>query len=222
MAMITIRQERKIDIAAREDLLDVSFGEARFAKTSERLREGRLPAASLSFVAVDRGPLVGTVRLWHVTAGPGRPALLLGPLAVAPENRNRGIGSALMERALCEAGRLGHRAVLLVGDAPYYARFGFSCAKTGALWLPGAFEPARLLARELDPGALDGAHGLISATGALAPKPELSPIVIASEAKQSRAVWHEIATGAARPRNDSFPLHRSPSFASPYPPLPLE
>jgi len=186
--MLTVRHERKIDIAGRENLLDVSFGEGRFAKTSERLREGRLPAAGLSFAALDSGRLVGTVRLWHVTAGPGRPALLLGPLAVAPASRNRGIGSALMERALREAGRLGHRAVLLVGDAPYYVRFGFSCVKTGTLWLPGAFERDRLLARELDPGALDGAQGLISATGALAPKPELAALIAGADRGPAPAV----------------------------------
>jgi predicted N-acetyltransferase YhbS len=186
--MITVRHERKIDTAGRENLLDVSFGEARFAKTSERLREGRLPASRLSFIATDSGRVVGTVRLWHVTAGPGHPALLLGPLAVTPASRNRGIGSALMERALHEAGRLGHRAVLLVGDAPYYARFGFSCAKTGALWLPGAFERKRLLARELDRGALDGAQGLIGATGALAPKPEFAAMIARADRGAARAL----------------------------------
>jgi predicted N-acetyltransferase YhbS len=164
--MINIRHERDADRAAREHLLDVSFGEGHFGKTSERLREGRLPAPSLSFVAVDHGRLVGTVRLWHITAGPGRPALLLGPLAVAPESRNRGIGSALMRRALRQALRLGHRAVLLVGDAPYYARFSFSSEKTGTLWLPGPYERDRLLACELAPGALDDAYGLVGATGA--------------------------------------------------------
>jgi predicted N-acetyltransferase YhbS len=87
--------------------------------------------------------------------------LLLGPLAVHPEWRKRGIGAALVRRALAEATRRGHAAVLLVGDAPYYARFGFSADKTGALAMPGPFEPARLLARELVPGALDGARGLI-------------------------------------------------------------
>jgi len=175
--MITVRHERKIDVAARENLLDVSFGEGRFAKTSERLREGRLPTSGLSFVAIERGCVVGTVRLWHITAGPGRPALLLGPLAVAPESRNRGIGSALMRRALREALHLGHRAALLVGDALYYGRFGFSSEKTGALWLPGAFERHRLLGCELALGALDGAQGLISATGALEPKPELATLI---------------------------------------------
>jgi predicted N-acetyltransferase YhbS len=187
MAMIILRHEREADGAAREILLDISFGEGRFAKTSERLREGRLPASHLSFVAVESGRLVGTVRLWHVTAGPGRPALLLGPLAVAPENRNRGIGSALMERALREASRLGHRAVLLVGDAPYYVRFGFASTKTGALWLPGAFERNRLLARELDPGALDGAHGLIGATGA-PPMPEPAALIARARRGTARAL----------------------------------
>ncbi len=82
--MVTIREEKFADVAAREALLDEAYGAARFAKTSERLREGRLPADGLSLVAVDRGRLVGTVRLWNVTPGPGRDALLLGPLAVHP------------------------------------------------------------------------------------------------------------------------------------------
>src|SRR5258705_13489197 len=99
--MITIRKELSKDGAAREALLDLSFGAARFTKPSERLREGRRPADALA--ASDRGRLVGTARLWHVSAGPGHPALLLGPLAVHPDVRCRGIGSALMERALDDA-----------------------------------------------------------------------------------------------------------------------
>ena len=150
--MATIRKELVKDIGAREALLDLCFGEARFAKASERLREGRLPADGLSFAAVEGGRLVGSVRLWHVTAGPGRPALLLGPLAVHPDFRGRGIGAALMQRALADAARLGHRAVLLVGDAPYYGRFGFSAEKTGALWLPGPYEKHRLLGARDRPG----------------------------------------------------------------------
>lgn len=177
MGMVMIRHERAGDVAAREALLDAAFGLARFEKAAERLREDRLPADGLSFVASERGRPVGTVRLWNVTAGPERPALLLGPLAVASACRNRGIGAALMRRALREARRLGHRAVLLVGDAPYYARFGFSAAKTGQLWLPGPFEPPRLLGLELAAGALEGARGSIGATGARAPKPDLNLLV---------------------------------------------
>ena len=168
--MTTIRHERSTDIAARERLLDAAFGPARFAKASERLREDRFAAEGLSFVAVEYGRLVGTARLWDVSAGLGRPALLLGPLAVAADARNRGIGATLVQRSLREARRLGYRVVLLVGDAPYYGRFGFSAAKTGALRLPGPFEPKRLLGIELKAGALDGARGLIRATGDRLPK----------------------------------------------------
>jgi len=189
LAVVTIRKELAKDIGAREALLDLSFGETRFAKASERLREGRQPADGLSFVATERGRLLGSVHLWHVTAGPERPALLLGPLAVHPDFRGRGIGAALMRRALAEAARLGHRAVLLVGDAPYYGRFGFSGEKTGALWLPGPYEKGRLLARELVPGALDAARGLISPTGARALIPDLAELVggIARTGAASRA-----------------------------------
>jgi predicted N-acetyltransferase YhbS len=175
--MITIRPETKRDIVAREAVLDEALGAARFTKAAERLREDRLPAEWLSFVACDRSKVVGTVRLWDVSAGPGRPALLLGPLAVASQWRKQGIGAALMRRALAAAATEGHTAVLLVGDAPYYARFGFSAAKTADLWLPGPYERDRLLACELRAGSLDGARGLISATGRLAPKPDLAALV---------------------------------------------
>jgi predicted N-acetyltransferase YhbS len=178
--MIAIRNERLSDAAARETLLDRAYGPARFAKTSARLREGRLPAEGLSFVATEGGKLIGTVRLWNVWAGPARPALLLGPLAVDPAQRKRGIGAALIRHALAAARKLGHRAVLLVGDAPYYGRFGFSADKTGALWMPGPCEPTRLLALELQSGALAGARGPISASGARLPRPDLAVPVAAA------------------------------------------
>ncbi len=157
--MVTIRHERSTDGAAREALLDRAYGDVRFAKTSERLRDGRLPADGLSFAAVEGGRLVGTVRLWHVVAGLGRPALLLGPLAVAPEHQRRGIGSKLMQRALREARRLGHRALLLVGDASYYGRFGFSADKTGGAVAARPLRAGTLAGARTDPGALDGAQG---------------------------------------------------------------
>ena len=117
--------------------------------------------------------------LWHVCAGPSRPALLLGPLAVHPDWRQRGIGAALVRRALADARVLGHGAVLLVGDACYYGRFGFSVEKTGGLWMPGRYDRDRLLAHELRPGALDGARGLISPTGQLQRKPDLEALIAA-------------------------------------------
>jgi predicted N-acetyltransferase YhbS len=174
--MVMVRQEKTSDAAAREALLDLAYGPARFEKPSQRLRRGRAPARGLSFVAQDNnaennaagGAIVGTVRLWDVTAGIGRPALLLGPLAVHPDHRSRGIGAALMRHALAAAARRGHGAVLLVGDAAYYGRFGFSPERTETLWLPGLGDGRRLLGCELVPGALVGARGAIAT-----PKPRL-------------------------------------------------
>jgi predicted N-acetyltransferase YhbS len=82
-----------------------------------------------------------------------------------------------MRRATEAAQELGHAAILLVGDAPYYARFGYSAEKTGSLWMPGPYEPERLLGLELHPGALDGARGLIGASGQREPKPDLAALV---------------------------------------------
>jgi predicted N-acetyltransferase YhbS len=164
-APFAIRAERAADVAMREALLDASFGDNRHGRTCQRLRDGRAPATGLALSAVREGTLVGTVRLWHVSAG-GRPALVLGPLAVDPACRELGIGAALMQQALAAARARGHAAVILLGDAPYYARFGFSPAKTGELSLPGPFERDRLLAVEFTDGALDGAEGMIVPTGA--------------------------------------------------------
>jgi len=180
--MTIIREEKIADMVAREALLDEAYGAARFAKSSERLREGRLPARGLSLVAVEGRRLVGTVRLWNVVAGPGRDAVLLGPLAVHPDCRNRGIGKALVRRAIARARLAGHGAILLVGDLAYYGRFGFSAESTGGLWMPGRYERDRLLALELKPGALAGARGLISPTGTVTLKPDLSVLVAAEPA----------------------------------------
>jgi predicted N-acetyltransferase YhbS len=178
--MIAIREERFHDVEAREALLEACFGETRHTKTCARLREGRLPAEELALVAEKDGRVVGTVRLWHAVAGPGRPSLMLGPLAVDPAAQGLGIGAALMREALARAARLGHRSVLLVGDAPYYARFGFSGELTRGLWLPGPVERERFLALELVPGALAAARGLVSPTGALEPKPDLAALIAAA------------------------------------------
>jgi predicted N-acetyltransferase YhbS len=163
-APFAIRAERASDVVARETLLDACFGATRHMRTCQRLREGQAPAEGLALSALRQGRLVGTVRLWHVSAG-GVPALVLGPLAVDPSCRKLGIGKALVRRAVAAAKARGHGAVLLLGDAPYYARFGFSAAKTGELSLPGPFERDRLLGLELSERALDGAQGMIVPTG---------------------------------------------------------
>lgn len=159
--------EMEADISARENLLDQVFGAARSEKTSERLREGRLPAQGLSLVAKDRDDrLVGTVRLWHIRAGEAE-ALLLGPLAVASAHRGQGLGRKLICESLFRALWLGHKAVLLVGDAPYYAGFGFDKKYTRKLIMPGPVEAGRFLGLELRDGALAQAEGLVMACGAL-------------------------------------------------------
>jgi predicted N-acetyltransferase YhbS len=165
--MVTITPEAATDVAVREALLDQAFGSRqRRRKTSERLREGRLPALDLAFAARNgSGRLIGTLRLWNITAGTAGPALLLGPLAVDCAHQKHGIGAGLMRHALAEAKRLGHKAVLLVGDQPYYGRFGFSRDSVEGLSLPGPVELERFLGLELQAGALSGAKGVISASG---------------------------------------------------------
>ena len=172
-APFAIRAERASDVAAREALLDACFGDNRHTRTCQRLRDGRAPAEGLALSAVRQGRVVGSVRLWHVSVG-GIPALMLGPLAVEASSRQLGVGAALMDYALAAAKARGHRAVILLGDAPYYARFGFSAAKTGELTLPGTFERDRLLGLELRAGALDGVWGMIAPTGRPLPKPRAS------------------------------------------------
>lgn len=162
---IAIAEETADDVAAREKLLDDAFGPARFLKTCERLRTGRRPARGLALVAKAGDRLVATLRLWPVHAGIGRPALLLGPLAVARDCRSLGLGAALIEEGLARAKARNHRAVLLVGDAPYYARFGFDERFTRDLVLPGPVERERFLGLELTKGALEEASGRVTAMG---------------------------------------------------------
>lgn len=162
--MITIRDEIAADVPAREALLDNCLGERRTAKSSERLREGRLPAEGLALTAERDGVVVATVRLWHVDAG-GRSALLLGPLAVSPDLQGEGVGRAMMREVIWRAVCRGHGAVLLVGDAAYYERFGFSGDLTRDLAMPGPVERERFLGLELRDGALTGATGVLVATG---------------------------------------------------------
>jgi predicted N-acetyltransferase YhbS len=172
---VLVDDERSFDTSAREALLDEAFGPARFAKTSQRLRDGRLPAEGLSLVARDEDDIVGTLRCWDVSAG-GRDALLLGPLAVAKSHRSLGIGSMLMREALWRAATRGRQAVLLVGDASYYARFGFEASLTRDLELPGPVDRERFLAFEIEAGALKGASGMVTTSGPLKARPIAPPV----------------------------------------------
>lgn len=184
-ALFTIDVEVAGDVVAREALLDRAMGPKRKRKSSEKLRRGRMPAEGLALVARSAaGTLLGTVRLWHVTLGEGgTKALLLGPLAVDPAMKSAGIGSALMRQAIARAADLGHAAILLVGDPDYYARFGFSAAKTGRLSMPGPYEKHRFLALELQDGALEVATGVLRPCGNVLPQ-------------QRQLSWRKIAASA--------------------------
>jgi predicted N-acetyltransferase YhbS len=143
-----IRPERAEDAPLVELLNVVSFGPGRYAKSAYRLREGVDPVAELSFVAVNGAELLGSIRFWPVTIGM-EASLLLGPLAVQPDLRGRGIGIALMKHAIAGARVLGYPSIVLVGDEPYYVRVGFARLAPGRVKFPGPVDPARVLGLSL-------------------------------------------------------------------------
>ncbi len=161
--MLEVIPERPQDAATIEHLLDQVFGAGRkTSKTVYRLRDGARPLMSLCFSAQEGGRPIGTLRFWPVTIGGRWPALLLGPVAVAPGYRGLGIGARLIGHGLAAARQRGHAIVVLVGDAGYYRRFGFRRALARALELPGPVERRRLLAAELVPGALKRVGGRLA------------------------------------------------------------
>jgi predicted N-acetyltransferase YhbS len=155
-----VRAENAGDQDAVETLVDLAFGPGRFAKTAYRLREGVLPDPRLSLVAQDSGSesLLGSVRFWPIAAG-STPALLLGPLAVVPQLRGRGIGISLMQHGIQAAAPLEYSAIILVGDEPYYAKVGFRRLNPGQVSFPGPVDPNRVLGlmlKELPLASLSG------------------------------------------------------------------
>lgn len=155
---ITVVPERPADGEAIEKLHRRTFGPGRFTRTAFRIREQAPHDPKLSFTAHVGTMMVGSVRLTAVTIGT-TPALLLGPLTVEPPFRSVGIGARLMEVSMDAARAAGHRLIILVGDAPYYKRFGFRHVPPGRVVMPGPVDPARLLVAELVPGAFEGVSG---------------------------------------------------------------
>lgn len=143
-----IRPERAEDAPLVDHLNAISFGPGRFAKSAYRLREGVDPVAGLSFVAVDGADLLGSIRFWPVAIGM-ETSLLLGPLAVQPTLRSRGIGIALMTHAIAEARVQGYPSIILIGDEPYYVRVGFARLAPGRIKFPGPVDEARVLGLSL-------------------------------------------------------------------------
>jgi predicted N-acetyltransferase YhbS len=155
---LTISPETPDEAAAIDRLHERTFGPGRYAKSAYRLREKVAHRLDVSFTARIGTLLVGSVRLSPVRIGETK-ALLLGPLTVEPAFRERGVGQALVERALKEAHSKGHKLVILVGDEPYYGKSGFKPIPPGRAIMPGPVDPARLLVAELSSGAFDGVSG---------------------------------------------------------------
>src|SRR5271170_5117390 len=159
---LTILHETQADAPAIERLNERTFGPGRYAKTAYRLREQVTHSLDLSFTARIGTLLVGSVRLSPIRIGEAK-VLLLGPLTVEPPFRDRGVGQALIARALEEARAKGHQLVILVGDEPYYGKCGFKRIPPGRVAMPGPVDPGRLLVAELTDGAFDGISGPIRA-----------------------------------------------------------
>ena len=156
--MWKVRPEEPHDAPHVEALVAKCFGPGRYAKSAWRLREGVRAIENLGFVAVEEKQLRGSVRFWPVAIGI-EAALLLGPLAVDAERRGQGIGLVLMMRGIEEARARGHRAMILVGDAPYYARAGFAPLAEGQVRFPGPVDGTRILGLALVEGALESLKG---------------------------------------------------------------
>jgi predicted N-acetyltransferase YhbS len=161
--MFRIQSESPQDSAEVELLYDLAFAPGRTALSSYRLRDGVAPVPDLSLVARDDLELLaGAIRYWPVRIGPAAaPALLLGPVAVHPTRQGEGLGALLISESLHRAAELGWTRVILVGDAPYYGRFGFSRETARALDYPPPTNPDRLLARALVAGAFEGVAGMV-------------------------------------------------------------
>ncbi|MFA8385839.1 MAG: GNAT family N-acetyltransferase [Pelagibaca sp.] len=157
--MFTLSAETREDWWEVEALYDLCFAPGREALSSYRLRDGVPPVASLSRVARDeQGMLGGAIRYWPVRISDQR-VLLLGPVAVHPTAQGEGLGGALIRDSLDQATVEGWARVLLVGDAPYYQRFGFY--KLDGVEMPPPTNPDRVLGLELAPAAWDGVTGRV-------------------------------------------------------------
>ncbi|MDP2064186.1 MAG: N-acetyltransferase [Phaeovulum sp.] len=157
--MYRLEEETEADWWEVEALYDLCFAPGRTALSSYRLRDGVPPVAALCLVLRDEGgTLAAVIRYWPVRVGAAR-VLLLGPIAVHPTRQGEGLGGLLMLESLAEARRLGWERVLLVGDAPYYGRFGFT--RLDGVVMPPPTNPDRVLGLALQPGAWDGVQGAV-------------------------------------------------------------
>lgn len=167
-ADVTFLPEDPAHEAEIEEINAEAFGPGRYARAAYKIREGGPHERALSFVALHDGSVIASVKMTRVAAGEGR-ALMLGPLAVKPAFKNRGIGKHLVKLALEAATRAGWPAVVLVGDEPYYGPLGFSRIPRGQIAMPRPVDLSRLLAVEIEPGAVAKLTGMVDHEDRVAP-----------------------------------------------------
>lgn len=161
---IVVRPPVAADLPAINALQAKAFSPGRFARTAYRVREGTAPVSPHCLVAPSGDRLIASIRFTEIAIGGRAGALMLGPLAVEPEFAGLGHGRRLVAEGLARARQAGMRLVVLVGDAAYYERFGFVRVPPGQITLPGPADPARILAAELQPGALAQYRGVVAAS----------------------------------------------------------
>jgi predicted N-acetyltransferase YhbS len=160
-----IRPQQPDDFSSVTALHEQAFGPGRFARSAYRVREAS-HGPEIALTAWHGGTLAGAIQLTAVTVGGHPGAMLLGPLAVAPDYKGKGCGMRLIQESLAAAKAAGKRFIVLVGDLPYYARAGFTVTPAGRIILPGPADPSRILGLELHPGALADYAGLVTADNA--------------------------------------------------------
>lgn len=166
--MYEITHEKPQDAVVIDHLLDISFGEERFRKTAYAIRQNSTPIPELCLIARDESGLLATIQYWNLVVGDQTGAILLGPIAVRPEEKGKGIGITLIRDTLKMAKERGYKLVVLVGDPDYYGRFGFISAFDQGLQLPGPVDAHRFLVCELETGALAGVKGMVNGAGVTA------------------------------------------------------
>lgn len=205
--MINVRTELPQDAEIIRKLLDLAFGPDRYRKTVYRLREGILPIRSMCFVAEYMNEVRGSLRFWPILIGDDltspAPGLLLGPLAVDPGIRGRGVGEDLMRKGIEVARANSHERIILVGDPEYYTNFGFREDLADALILPGPVDRHRFLGLELVPGAFDQVSGMIH------PAPQVQnrsqPIEVSTPVNEDQTPTGHISADSQNPLGQKAP-----------------
>lgn len=177
---IRVRPVIPSDLPRIKALHDRAFGPGRYVRAAHRVREGMPEISEVCLVAERDGQLIAAIRYTPIIIGGTPDALMLGPLAVEPAFAGQGVGRHLVAVSVERARAFRYRLIILVGDEPYYGKFGFKPVPAGQISMPGPVNTARLLANELEPGCFPSFHGLVAGSGGKLPA---LPIALAEAAE---------------------------------------